>query len=184
MSKIQAGQPAPVGNGSGLILTITALPEDLTRVTQAIHDLTVDIVSADRNAESSGQMRSAHGGEVLFSLSFDVSQLKSDGRDLPGYIGRELRHQLSNSSAKIRCDAVVSEPIEDVQKQPLFWKRWVVSMLGVYPLLIIIYHALKPLTENVSAPISLFLVAFVLTGLNTRYVMPFLMRKMHSWLEL
>lgn len=66
--------------------------------------------------------------------------------------------------------------------QPRFWKRWVVSMLAVYPLLIVLALATRPFTEGMHMAVSLFIVALLLTGLNTGLVLPFLNRRLGRWL--
>lgn len=65
---------------------------------------------------------------------------------------------------------------------PPFWKRWLVSMIAVYPALIVIFYMLRPVAANLPTPVSLFLVAFFLTGLNARYILPFLNRRLPRWL--
>ncbi|AJE47685.1 hypothetical protein [Celeribacter indicus] len=65
---------------------------------------------------------------------------------------------------------------------PPFWKRWLVSMIAVYPALIVIFYMLRPVAANLPTPLSLFLVAFFLTGLNARYILPFLNRRLPRWL--
>lgn len=66
--------------------------------------------------------------------------------------------------------------------QPRFWKRWVVSMLAVYPALILLVLATRPFTQNMPLAASLFIVALLLTGLNTGLILPFLNRRLGHWL--
>ncbi|MBU1315808.1 MAG: hypothetical protein KJ947_21195 [Alphaproteobacteria bacterium] len=76
------------------------------------------------------------------------------------------------------------QTIEKIPKpqQPKFWKRWVVSMLAVYPALILLVVVTRPFTEGMPAAASLFIVALLLTGLNTGLILPFLNRCLASWL--
>ncbi len=67
-------------------------------------------------------------------------------------------------------------------KPPLFWKRWATSMLAVYPALVILAYVLKPVTRQLPEAIGLFLVAAILTGLSTAYIVPYLTRTLGPWL--
>lgn len=67
-------------------------------------------------------------------------------------------------------------------QQPKFWKRWAVSMLAVYPALIVLVLATRPFTQGMPMGVSLFIVALLLTGLNTGLILPFLNRKLGRWL--
>lgn len=66
--------------------------------------------------------------------------------------------------------------------QPKFWKRWVVSMLAVYPALILLVLVTRPFTQGMPMTASLFIVALLLTGLNTGLILPFLHRRLGRWL--
>ncbi len=66
--------------------------------------------------------------------------------------------------------------------QPKFWKRWAVSMLAVYPALILLVVATRPFTEGMPMAVSLFIVALLLTGINTGVILPFLNRRLGRWL--
>lgn len=65
---------------------------------------------------------------------------------------------------------------------PPFWKRWVVSMVAVYPALMALIFALAPVTNGLPRPLGLFIVALVLTGLTTGYIAPTLTRRLGPWL--
>ncbi|MAY88306.1 MAG: hypothetical protein CML02_16505 [Pseudooceanicola sp.] len=65
---------------------------------------------------------------------------------------------------------------------PLFWKRWATSMLAVYPALVALVWAFRPLTERVHWVAGLFIVAAVLTGLTTAFIVPWLTRVLRPWL--
>lgn len=77
------------------------------------------------------------------------------------------------------------EPIDSLASAPLpprFWKRWAVSMLAVYPALILLVRALEPVTQSLPQALGLLVVALVLTGLSTAWIVPFLTRTLHPWL--
>ena len=67
-------------------------------------------------------------------------------------------------------------------KPPLFWKRWVVSMLAVYPALIFLVYLLAPFTRNLPQALGLLVVATILTGLTTAFIVPFLTQRLGFWL--
>jgi uncharacterized protein len=87
------------------------------------------------------------------------------------------RQQEAGSNIWFQPISLASTP-----KPPLLWKRWLLSMIAVYPALIVLVMAMKPITKQLSEPLGLFLVAFVLTGLTTAYIAPFLSKNLHSWL--
>ncbi len=66
---------------------------------------------------------------------------------------------------------------------PAFWKRWVVSMLAVYPPLVLLVYGSRELLQGVPPLASLFLIALVLTGLSTGLIVPFLQRRLAGWLQ-
>tara|TARA_R110002072_G_scaffold11771_4_gene52544 strand:- start:6111 stop:6677 length:567 start_codon:yes stop_codon:yes gene_type:complete len=76
------------------------------------------------------------------------------------------------------------EPISmpSTPRPPLLWKRWATSMLAVYPALIVLVYALMPITSRLPVPLGLFVVALVLTGLSTAFIVPWLTRRLHHWL--
>lgn len=77
------------------------------------------------------------------------------------------------------------EPIVNLpspHKPPLLWKRWAVSLLAVYPALVILIYLLKPIISIVPEPLGLLVVATILTGLTTAFIAPWLTKKLHKWL--
>ncbi|MEQ8694346.1 MAG: hypothetical protein RIC85_03350 [Gammaproteobacteria bacterium] len=67
--------------------------------------------------------------------------------------------------------------------QPAFWKRWMVSMLAVYPPLVVLFYLSRTMLQDVPAAASLFLIALCLTGLSTGLILPFLHRRLGAWLH-
>jgi hypothetical protein len=88
------------------------------------------------------------------------------------------RQQASGSN--IWFEPVSSLPT--VPKPPPLWKRWVTSMLAVYPALVVLVALMKPVTSRLPEALGLFLVAFTLTGLTTAFIVPWLTRTLHGWL--
>lgn len=66
---------------------------------------------------------------------------------------------------------------------PVFWKRWAVSMLAVYPPLVCLVFVSKYVLEGAPMMVSLFIIAFCLTGLSTGLILPFLNRRLKEWLH-
>ena len=71
----------------------------------------------------------------------------------------------------------------ETKMHPIFWKRWTVSMLAVYPPLVCLVLASQFVLGDVPLLISLFIIAFCLTGLSTGFILPFLNRQLHGWLH-
>lgn len=78
------------------------------------------------------------------------------------------------------------EPVKGLPsapKPPLLWKRWLLSMLAVYPALIIIINVLHPITSVLPESLAMFVVATILTGLTTSVIVPWLSKTLQSWLS-
>lgn len=84
------------------------------------------------------------------------------------------------SGANIWFEPVVSLP--STPKPPLLWKRWLTSMIAVYPALIVLVFLLQPVTSRLPVFLGLFVVAVILTGLTTAFIVPWLTRTLHPWL--
>lgn len=89
------------------------------------------------------------------------------------------------SRQEVAGSSIWFEPIEKLPGSPpipLFWKRWAISMLAVYPPLVLLVWALQPITSRMPSAVGLFLIAGVLTGLTTAFIVPWMTRVMQSWL--
>ncbi|NRP46585.1 MULTISPECIES: antibiotic biosynthesis monooxygenase [unclassified Marinobacterium] len=78
------------------------------------------------------------------------------------------------------------EPVTCLPSQPLpplHWKRWVLSILAVYPLLFLLINLLRPITSQLPEAIGLFLIVSILTGLTTFYIVPWLSKRLITWLS-
>ena len=77
------------------------------------------------------------------------------------------------------------EPIGTLPSTPApppLWKRWATSMLAVYPALVMLVWAFKPVTRQLPEALGLFIVAGILTGLTTAFIVPYLSRLLQPWL--
>ena len=77
------------------------------------------------------------------------------------------------------------EPVKGLPsapEPPLLWKRWALSLLAVYPALMALIYLLRPIVKPLPEALGLLLVATILTGLTSAFIVPWLTRKLHSWL--
>ncbi|WP_118136889.1 hypothetical protein [Oceanicella sp. SM1341] len=77
----------------------------------------------------------------------------------------------------------LAAPAPAPPRPPAFRKRWMVSMLAVYPALLVLVYALRPITRHLPEPLGLFIVALTLTGLSTAVLVPWLTRRLGPWLR-
>jgi antibiotic biosynthesis monooxygenase (ABM) superfamily enzyme len=68
-------------------------------------------------------------------------------------------------------------------KTTAFWKRWAISMLGVYPPLVVLVLATQSMLQDFPIIVSLFVIAVCLTGITAGLTLPFLHRRFHRWLN-
>jgi antibiotic biosynthesis monooxygenase (ABM) superfamily enzyme len=75
--------------------------------------------------------------------------------------------------------------IKNVQGRttPAFWKRWLISMVAVYPPLVVLVFAFRALFYDMPTLLSLFLIAASLTALTTGLILPLLHRRLGGWLN-
>ncbi|MGB0671440.1 MAG: hypothetical protein ACPGNT_08080, partial [Rhodospirillales bacterium] len=59
-------------------------------------------------------------------------------------------------------------------KPPLLWKRWVLSLLAVYPALMVLFYVFRPVTRQLPDALGLLLLATILTGLTSAFIVPWL----------
>ena len=57
------------------------------------------------------------------------------------------------------------------------------SIVAVYPALVLLVALLAPVTDRVPGPVGLLLVVVILTGLTTAFIVPWLGRRLHGWLH-
>ncbi|UWQ35333.1 hypothetical protein K3555_22650 (plasmid) [Leisingera sp. M527] len=65
---------------------------------------------------------------------------------------------------------------------PPFWKRVILSVLGVYPTLLILIPLSRPLVSGMPQPLQTLAVVVVLAALLTWPIMPFLGKIFRPWL--
>ncbi|SLN09728.1 Antibiotic biosynthesis monooxygenase [Roseivivax jejudonensis] len=89
------------------------------------------------------------------------------------------RQQMAGSN--IWFEPVVSIP--SAPTPPPFWKRWLLSFVAVYPALILLVAILSPVTASLPEALRLLVIAIVLTGLTTAFIVPILTRSLSGWLH-
>lgn len=91
---------------------------------------------------------------------------------------------LAKSNSTGSAGRVANDSEDSVTRPvPVFWKRWAVSMLAVYPPLVCLVFVSKYVLEGAPMMVSLFIIAFCLTGLSTGLILPFLNRRLKEWLH-
>lgn len=65
---------------------------------------------------------------------------------------------------------------------PPYWKRVVLSVLGVYPMLMVLLAVLNPMTASLPRPLQVLCVVIVLACLLTWPIMPTLGKWLRPWL--
>ncbi|UMA67141.1 hypothetical protein LVO79_19245 (plasmid) [Roseivivax marinus] len=66
---------------------------------------------------------------------------------------------------------------------PVFWKKWAVAMLAVYPPLVVLVYLSRSVMSELPTPVTLFLIALCLTGLSTGLILPYLNARLAGWLH-
>lgn len=89
------------------------------------------------------------------------------------------RQQVAGASVWFEPISVLPSPAAP----PPIWKRWVLSVVAVYPTLVLLVALLTPVTDRLPTPVGLLLVVLILTGLNTAIIVPWLGRRLHGWLH-
>ena len=65
---------------------------------------------------------------------------------------------------------------------PPFWKRVALSVIAVYPMLMLLLFLSQPLVGSLPRPIQVFTIVVVLSALLTWPIMPYLSRLLRPWL--
>ena len=83
----------------------------------------------------------------------------------------------------IRFDHMEGITAEDTEPGlPPIWKRFVLSVIGVYPMLILLLELIGPIIGFLPRLVQDFILVVVLSALLTWPVMPFLSRILRPWL--
>lgn len=167
---------------SELSVSIRAPLVQAAVVAKAINDAAPDHLDWNRFDARMPLQNQTGIDQIIFSVTVRREEASESLRNGMAALGRDLEERLSFASVTVGHQVPASGTDPNPSTPPRLWKAWVASMLGVYPLLILIYYALQPLTQNLPGPMSLFLVALVLTGVNGVYVAPFLGKRLRPWL--
>jgi antibiotic biosynthesis monooxygenase (ABM) superfamily enzyme len=72
---------------------------------------------------------------------------------------------------------------EPTRRPPPRWKMWLVSLVAVYPLVVLFQWALAPRMEGLPLPVKAAVFPLVLLSLMTYVVMPLVTRALRRWLR-
>ncbi|EAQ10543.1 hypothetical protein [Maritimibacter alkaliphilus] len=167
---------------SVLSVTIRAPLVQAAVVAKAINDAAPDHLDWNRFDARMSLQNQTVNDQIIFSVTLRGEEASVSLRDGMAALAHDLEERLSFASVTVGQQVPANGTDPKPPAAPRYWKAWVASMLGVYPLLVLIYYALQPLTQNLPGPVSLFLVALVLTGVNGVYVAPFLGKRLRPWL--
>ncbi|WP_433206177.1 hypothetical protein ACQP1G_19405 [Nocardia sp. CA-107356] len=65
---------------------------------------------------------------------------------------------------------------------PVKWKLWLLTVIGIYPLITILVTATAPLLESLAPPLRLAIIVPIAVAAMVWVVMPFLTRRCAGWL--
>ncbi|MET8874806.1 hypothetical protein [Nocardia sp. NPDC004604] len=65
---------------------------------------------------------------------------------------------------------------------PVKWKLWLLTVVGIYPLLTVLVTATGPLLEPLAPPLRLAIIVPIAVAAMVWVVMPFLTRRCARWL--
>jgi len=151
-------------------------------VAKAISDLAPDHLYCSGPDRPMSVQNQTSSEEITLLLSLRGEEVSGSLWDGMAALARDLEERLSFALVSVGHQVSANDTDPNPPATPRYWKAWIASMLGVYPLLILIYYALQPLTQTLPGPVSLFLVALMLTGVNGFYVAPFLGKRLRPWL--
>ncbi|MFI9503139.1 hypothetical protein [Nocardia sp. NPDC052566] len=66
--------------------------------------------------------------------------------------------------------------------RPAKWKLWLLTVVGLYPLLTVLVTVTNPLLENLIAPLRLLIIIPIAVAAMTWVIMPFLFKRCGAWL--
>ena len=93
---------------------------------------------------------------------------------------------ISNSHAQesVGLELWFDRPSSVIKKleNPPFWKQVIIGTICVYPLIIFLNWALKPLTKGIPINIALLINVIILSSLLAYPVMPWITRLLSPWL--
>ncbi|GAB4588946.1 hypothetical protein [Nocardia sp. IFM 10818] len=66
---------------------------------------------------------------------------------------------------------------------PPKWKFWLLTLLGLYPMLTVLITVTAPLLEDLPTPLRLACILPVAVGAMVWFIMPFLTNRFAGWLS-
>ena len=108
----------------------------------------------------------------------DSTSLADWLEDLPDLLAKET-HEQSSIGMQLWFDRPRRSQLD---AEPPFWKRVIVGVVCVYPLIILLNWALGPITSPFPNKIALLFNVVILSSLLTYPVMPWVTRLLRQWL--
>ncbi|MFX0577297.1 hypothetical protein [Nocardia nepalensis] len=65
---------------------------------------------------------------------------------------------------------------------PVKWKLWLLTVVGIYPLLTVLVTATAPLLDSIAPPLRLAIIVPIAVAAMVWVVMPLLTRRFARWL--
>ena len=204
-------QPAwPESNENGQLFNQRNSPvESPIRADDPITMMFSDRVKPEKIDAYEAWLRDIHNDAKTFSGFLDVNFIKPNDPASPEYItivkfdSQENISGWMNSDIHARWLTKLPDLINqdtDVQKAsglelwfsrpkclisadaPPFWKQVVLSIAIVYPLIVLLNLALKPVTGHLPWLLSLFISVVILSCVLTYPIMPFATKLLRNWL--
>ena len=137
-------------------------------------------------------LRREEGGTVEFSMlvRFADEASLAAWKEAPERLAAIARVEAFARSAPRREEAVGHDNwfnpimVTGPARPPLppLWKRWVVSIIAVYPGLVVLLLISEPLLSGFPWLLRIFVVVVAMTGLMAVWIVPTLTRLLHKWL--
>ena len=168
-----------------------------------------DRVKRDKVSAYEGWLRGIHNDAKKFNGFLDVNFISPNDSNSPEYITiikfdnqkniNAWMNSVTHAKWLVKLPGLIDHSADMQQasglelwfsrpknlvsaKPPPFWKQVVLSVSIVYPLIMILNFALKPITGNLPSLLSLFISVAILSSLLTYPIMPVATKLLRNWL--
>jgi len=95
----------------------------------------------------------------------------------------DLIEQTPHEQHEFWADKWVSRPSDHEVRKPAYWKKVILGIATVYPLILGVGFLLSPITSSLPYPLRLFLSVIGVSSLLTYPVMPYASKLLDGWLH-
>ncbi|MFD6155275.1 hypothetical protein ACFWF7_13450 [Nocardia sp. NPDC060256] len=81
-----------------------------------------------------------------------------------------------------QAESVEHVAVATSDRHPAKWKFWLLTLIGLYPMLTVLVTVTAPLLEPLPTPLRLACIVPVAVGAMVWVIMPFLTRRFAGWL--